>query len=48
VFVLVAGSQGLAEGGVSVLVLALPLAVALAGVGLMFGGAARDWFARRR
>jgi hypothetical protein len=47
-FVLVAGSHGLAEGGVSVLVLAIPLAVALAGVGLMFGGAARDWFARRR
>jgi hypothetical protein len=47
-FVLVAGSQGLAEGGVSVLVLAIPLAIALAGVGLMFGGAARGWFARRR
>jgi hypothetical protein len=47
-FVFAAGSRGLAEGGVSVLVLAIPLAVALAGVGLMFGGAARDWFSRRR
>jgi hypothetical protein len=46
--VLAAGSQGLALDGGSVLVLAVPLVVALAGLALMFGGAARDWFARRR
>jgi hypothetical protein len=45
---LAAGSQGLALDGGSVLVLAVPLVVALAGLALMFGGAARDWFARRR
>jgi hypothetical protein len=46
--VLGAGSQGLPLDGGSLLVLALPLVLALAGVGLMFGSAARDWFARRR
>jgi len=46
--VLAAGSQGLALDGGSVLVLAVPLVVALAGLALMFGGPARDWFARRR
>ncbi len=46
--VVAAGSQGLALDGGSVLVLAVPLAAALAALGLMFGGAARDWFARRR
>ncbi len=46
--VLAAGSQGLALDGGSVLVLAVPLVVALAGLALMFGGTARDWFARRR
>jgi len=46
--VLAAGSQGLPLDGASILVLAVPLIVALAGLALMFGGAARDWFARRR
>ena len=46
--VLAAGSQGLALNGASVLILVVPIVVALAGVALMFGGAARDWFARRR
>jgi hypothetical protein len=31
-----------------VLVLVVPLVLALAALALMFGGAARDWFARRR
>ena len=46
--VLAAGSQGLALDGGSVLILVVPIVIALAGVGLMFSGAARDWFARRR
>lgn len=46
--VLAAGSQGLAVNGGSVLILAVPIVLASAGVGLLFGGAARDWFARRR
>jgi hypothetical protein len=43
-----AGSQGLALDAASGVVLAVPLILALAGVGLMFAPAARDWFARRR
>jgi hypothetical protein len=46
--VLAAGSQGLALDQGSVLILVVPLVVAVAGVGLMFGGPARDWFRRRR
>ena len=46
--VVAAGSQGLALDAASVAVLAVPLILALAGVGLMFAPAARDWFARRR
>lgn len=46
--VLAAGSQGLALDGASVLILVVPVAIAVAGVALMFGGVARDWFARRR
>ena len=46
--VFAAGSQGLALDGGSVLILVVPLVVAVAGVGLMFGGPARDWFTRRR
>jgi len=46
--VLAARSQGLPLDGGSVLVLAVPLIVALAGLTLMFGGAAQEWFARRR
>lgn len=43
-----AGSQGLPLDAASGAVLAAPLILALAGVGLMFAPAARDWFARRR
>ena len=43
-----AGSQGLALDAGGVLVLVVPLVLALAALALMFGGAARDWFARRR
>ena len=43
-----AGSQGLGLDAGSLLVLVVPLVLALAALGLMFGGAARDWFARRR
>jgi hypothetical protein len=46
--VVAAGSQGLPLDAASVAVLAVPLILALAGVGLMFAPAARDWFARRR
>ena len=42
------GSQGLGLDAGSLLVLVVPLVLALAALGLMFGGAARDWFARRR
>jgi len=43
-----AGSQGLGLDAGSLLVLVVPLVLALAALALMFGGAARDWFARRR
>ena len=46
--VVAAGSQGLPLDAASLAVLAVPLILALAGVGLMFAPAARDWFARRR
>jgi hypothetical protein len=46
--VLAVGSQGLALDQGTVPILVVPIVIALAGVGLMFGGAARDWFARRR
>jgi hypothetical protein len=46
--VLAAGSQGLPLNAGSGAVLGVPLILALAGVGLMFSSAARDWFARRR
>jgi hypothetical protein len=46
--VVAAGSQGLPLDAASVAVLGVPLILALAGVGLMFAPAARDWFARRR
>ena len=46
--VLGAGSQGLGLDAGSLLILVVPLVLALAALGLMFGGAARDWFARRR
>jgi hypothetical protein len=46
-FVLAVGAQAPAAGGGGALVLAVPLLLAVAAVGLMFGGAARDWFARR-
>jgi hypothetical protein len=46
--VLAAGSQGLPLDAGSGVVLAVPLIVASAGVGLLFAPAARDWFARRR
>ena len=42
------GSQGLGLDAGSLLVLVVPLVLALAALALMFGGAARDWFARRR
>jgi hypothetical protein len=34
--------------GASLLVLGVPLVLALLALALMFGSAARDWFARRR
>jgi hypothetical protein len=40
-------AQGLLNAD-SLLILVVPLVFAVAGVGLMFGSAARDWFARRR
>ena len=40
-------AQGLLNAD-SLLILVVPLVLAVAGVGLMFGSAARDWFARRR
>jgi predicted anti-sigma-YlaC factor YlaD len=43
-----AGSQGLPMDGGSLLVLGVPLVLALLALALMFGSAARDWFARRR
>jgi hypothetical protein len=43
-----AGSQGLPMDGASLLVLGVPLVLALLALALMFGSAARDWFARRR
>ena len=46
--VVAAGSQGLPLDAASGAVLGVPLILALAGVGLMFAPAARDWFARRR
>jgi len=46
--VVAAGSQGLPLDAASAAVLGVPLCLALAGVGLMFAPAARDWFARRR
>ena len=46
--VVAAGSQGLPLDAASLAVLALPLILALASVGLMFVPAARDWFDRRR
>lgn len=46
--VVAAGSQGLPLDAASGAVLAVPLILALAGVGVMFAPAARDWFARRR
>jgi len=46
--VVAAGSQGLPLAAASLAVLALPLILALASVGLMFVPAARDWFDRRR
>ena len=46
--VIAAGSQGLPLDAGSGAVLGVPLILALAGVGLMFAPAARDWFARRR
>jgi hypothetical protein len=43
-----AGSQGLPVDAASLLLLAVPAVLALVGVVLLFGPAARDWFSRPR
>jgi hypothetical protein len=43
-----AASQGVATDGASLLLLVLPVGLALAGVALLFGAAAREWFAGAR
>jgi hypothetical protein len=47
-FVAAAGGQGVPAVGAALLVLAVPAALAVAGVVLMFGTAARAWFSRPR